>query len=269
MTLRVAFTGPSTYVIYGLAHPETGIVRYVGKSCNVTVRLRLGYRASTPVARWLDRLRGRGLKPRVIVFEENGHVDWKIRERHWIKKLRVSGRRLLNVSAGGNGSHTHGPLALKHRQLLGKIPDAHIAERAGLSREAVTYHRQMAGIGPAPRATRRRCVAWFPPGHRPFNRRVSDRALLALVGRMNEAAIAERVGLGRNVVSRRLRRLGVARTRMPRRGHGNNARLTPHDVRRLRSAPPRASVRTLAKRYGVSRSTIYRARAGETWGGVA
>ena len=138
--------------IYGLVHPRTGVVRYVGKCVtplarrltNHEYRARSG-RAKHPLGDWIRSLQHRGLRPQMLLLEDNV-ADWQAAERRWIKSLRDEGRRLLNRHPGGNGAHTRAPLDPKLLPLLGVISDARVAEKTALCRETITYHRRSLGI---------------------------------------------------------------------------------------------------------------------------
>ena len=96
---------PATY-IYGLADPETGLVRYVGKSVNLPSRyaehLRAGDRSYR--ANWIRSLDKRGLVPSLVIIDvvEEG-ADWQERERYWIAFYRAAGNKLTNGTSGGEG----------------------------------------------------------------------------------------------------------------------------------------------------------------------
>lgn len=253
------------YIIYGLAHPTTGRIRYVGKSKHaVGVRLRSGYRHSPKVQHWLDQLRAHGLKPKALVLEHGSTEDWKGRERAWIRTLRYDGHRLLNTCAGGNGGHLHAGLPAHLEPLLGRIPDTHIAEKAGLSREAVSYHRAARGIPAASRETRRSSATRFKKGQRPFNKLAKLDGLEGVLGTLSDRALAAKLGVQRTTVERRRRALGIPVFKGPRTWVGN-ARVTPQIVRRIRAAfRPGATVK-LASQYGLSVSAVNRIVTRKTW----
>lgn len=110
---RAAVVAEATWFVYALTDPGTHEVRYVGYTSK-TVRERLaGHLASSrshgrnydiPIYRWIRALAARGERPGVIVLEA-GNGDWREREREHIARQRAAqGRRLLNVSAGGEGA---------------------------------------------------------------------------------------------------------------------------------------------------------------------
>lgn len=92
-------------MIYGLAEPATGEIRYVGKT-ERDIRERFSehtrpssVRRTQPVYEWLRAL---GAKPQLVVLETDpGDIDEA--ERAWIATLAARGERLLNKAPGGYG----------------------------------------------------------------------------------------------------------------------------------------------------------------------
>lgn len=90
--------------IYGLFHPESGELRYIGKANNTQMRLKSHIRASkkrkTPVYCWFRSLAAIGLVPvaKVLIVAE----DWKVEEKRLISEAKSRGERLLNVAEGGD-----------------------------------------------------------------------------------------------------------------------------------------------------------------------
>ena len=87
--------------IYGLYHPETGELRYIGKANDVSKRLESHLREMSsrnrPLHCWMRTLGG---PPRILVLEEVSG-DWKDAERRLIAEYREKSR-LLNVADGGD-----------------------------------------------------------------------------------------------------------------------------------------------------------------------
>lgn len=88
--------------IYGLFHPETGELRYVGKANHIEKRLKSHLRDSsrrnTPLYCWMRTLAS---APRIDVLEQVVDADWKEAERRLIALHRAGGR-LLNLADGGD-----------------------------------------------------------------------------------------------------------------------------------------------------------------------
>jgi hypothetical protein len=92
--------------IYALLCPDTGAVRYVGKTCwLVETRLRshLHDSARNHRTNWIRSLLKRGKKPRLVVIEVVPGARLQPRERFWIAEMRRRGERLTNLTDGGEG----------------------------------------------------------------------------------------------------------------------------------------------------------------------
>jgi hypothetical protein len=98
----------SEVFIYTLAEPDTGAVRYVGKtndlrqrlfdhSCDSTTR-KMNKRLS-----WIKSLKARGYLPKIEVLEVVGESDWEEAEKFWIESLRFLECDLVNSNGGGLG----------------------------------------------------------------------------------------------------------------------------------------------------------------------
>lgn len=191
--------------IYGLAHPKTGRIRYVGKTI-ISLKARLSNheykarsgRTCTPIGIWIRRLQQAGLRPKIVLLQVV-RGRWQNAERRWISKLKTSGARLLNAHPGGNGAHTRACLPKKFQCLLGKISDARIAEMAGLCRETITYHRLRAGV---PASGDRSRLRGFAEGHQPHNTVVLPKRFMSLLGKMSDRELAMKAGVGRKTVTR-------------------------------------------------------------------
>ncbi len=96
-----------TVYIYALCDPETGEIRYVGKTVNLQSRL-YGHvcqkNRANHIACWIKSIRRRGMMPKMEELEriENSNdEDWQEVERFWIAYLRFLGCRLCNRDSGG------------------------------------------------------------------------------------------------------------------------------------------------------------------------
>lgn len=93
--------------IYALLDPESGDVRYIGKSIRPERRLS-DHLTQTPTAchrsHWLESLKSRNLKPDLVILESSrGNWPWQAAERWWIRHGRSIGWRLTNNTSGGDG----------------------------------------------------------------------------------------------------------------------------------------------------------------------
>ncbi len=114
---------PGWTYIYGLCDPETGDVRYVGKSRQLVRRV--GHHLSKSrqaglkrhSACWLKGLLRDGKQPMVMILEAippEQETTWEVRERHWITVLRASGCNLTNIAPGGEGVASYGRLGKRN-----------------------------------------------------------------------------------------------------------------------------------------------------------
>lgn len=99
----------STTFIYTLCEPETGIVRYVGKTSNPKKRLlmhcsfaRLKPRSNHRTC-WIHSLLVRDLRPILQIVDEVSVTEWPQWEVAWIEFYREQGFNLVNSNAGGEG----------------------------------------------------------------------------------------------------------------------------------------------------------------------
>lgn len=89
-----------TVWIYVLTDPRTDEIKYVGQSCNPSLRYRqlVGKKAlvSPLLKHWTNSLREYRLKPKMIIIEETeGKFAGKL-EQVWIKRYKDAGNILLN-----------------------------------------------------------------------------------------------------------------------------------------------------------------------------
>lgn len=101
-------TKVSFSIIYALADPDEKQPRYIGVTTrNLPKRfaehLHRIAKEDTHKGRWLRALAKDGKTPDLVVLEE-GVMDWRERERYWIKTLRSEGAPLTNLTEGGEGT---------------------------------------------------------------------------------------------------------------------------------------------------------------------
>jgi hypothetical protein len=93
--------------IYTLEHPETGEIRYVGKTKNPIDRFRSHINSSngkkSHKRSWIDKLKSEGLYPIMSALDEVDESEWQYWERYWIHQFKCWGFNLLNHTAGGDG----------------------------------------------------------------------------------------------------------------------------------------------------------------------
>lgn len=92
--------------IYGLFHPCTDELRYIGKANNANKRLlshlRDMYRRNYPVYLWMRKLRKDNRIPIMKVLKITNSDNWVSDEQKLIKCYRNKGCNLLNVAKGGD-----------------------------------------------------------------------------------------------------------------------------------------------------------------------
>lgn len=94
--------------IYCLSDPETGMIRYVGKTHLKKNRYsaHCNDKSSSHKANWIRGLLSRGVYPvmeDLEVIENSNDEDWQEAERFWIEYLRFLGFKLCNSESGGLG----------------------------------------------------------------------------------------------------------------------------------------------------------------------
>lgn len=98
-----------TVFIYALKEPDTGEIRYVGKTVNLRKRFRKHLNQSRfenhHRANWIKSLLIRGLEPILETLDEVSEDFWPQWEVAYIEFFRESGNRLVNDNYGGEGSH--------------------------------------------------------------------------------------------------------------------------------------------------------------------
>ncbi len=94
--------------IYGLYHPETSELRYIGKAVDLNNRLWCHIRDAkggqrTHKAAWVRKLLSQGLKPVISVIWETTQEGWQVDEKACIAQAKQEGVRLTNLTGGGDG----------------------------------------------------------------------------------------------------------------------------------------------------------------------
>ena len=120
------FAGMKTY-IYTLAHPETGEIRYVGKTTNLKRRTYQHFNikickklGNKHLGNWLLSILNKQLKPKIEIIEECTD-NWIESEKYWIEQFKHWGFNLLNVTKGGEGfGHKHSEKSKRKMSLIQK-----------------------------------------------------------------------------------------------------------------------------------------------------
>lgn len=140
--------------IYGLVDPQTKEVRYIGKTIQ-TLNRRL-YKhiydskylieSKTHKNNWIRKLTSLGLKPEIILLEENINSDWSKIEIDYIKKYKELGCNLTNSTEGGEGQHgrlmsdeTKAKISIANK---GKVRDIETRKRISNARTGIVLSEE-------------------------------------------------------------------------------------------------------------------------------
>jgi len=92
-------------VIYVLKCPDTGLVRYVGKTFDIKSRLKEHFNPSLKErsrrSSWLKSVLYSGKKPIFEIIDDCDEFNWSEKERAYIKLYKSFGANLTNTTAGG------------------------------------------------------------------------------------------------------------------------------------------------------------------------
>lgn len=90
-----------TTFIYVLICPLDGKIKYVGKSNNPEKRLKdhcLDFRCmDIHKAMWIRQLKGKGIKPELVIVDEVPVFDWKFWEEFYCYYFKSLGFKLFNT----------------------------------------------------------------------------------------------------------------------------------------------------------------------------
>lgn len=201
--------------IYGLSDPDSGDVRYIGKTeMRLSQRLSTHIRSakvgrdSSPKGEWIKGLLDSDKRPVPILIWEGESPDWQEKEREVIASWRDSGADLLNVTDGGNGSYsgTSGiPVDDELISMLGKVADGRIAKAFGVTRKAIAYHRTKLGIPQYVGRTNHKP----PPDMGGHNKIPFTEDQISMMGGMSDARLAKIAGCSKYAVARQRKALGI------------------------------------------------------------
>lgn len=121
--------------IYTLNCPETGMVRYVGKSNNPKQRLsaHLSLKKPSKKTSWILGLKNKNSLPKLEIIDEVPCCDWEFWESHYIKLFKSCGANLFNLTSGGTGCRGNDYVKNKiSHGNSGKIRSIEVKERTRL-----------------------------------------------------------------------------------------------------------------------------------------
>lgn len=92
----------SQVFIYALLDPDSGRVRYIGKSYDPKIRFKahVGVAQNSPLGEWICALKEHGKRPYLEVLESVSSVNWSGIELDYIKVFRLIWPDLLNQTGG-------------------------------------------------------------------------------------------------------------------------------------------------------------------------
>jgi len=92
----------SCVFIYALLDPDSGRVRYIGKSCKPAARLRghIQKLENSPLGEWIAFLKAGGKRPKLEILEEVSELEWPVIEMGYIRVFRMIWPDLLNRTVG-------------------------------------------------------------------------------------------------------------------------------------------------------------------------
>jgi len=111
-----------------LKDPETGRIRYIGKSDCPKRRLNAHCRDLTPCYRtnWIRQLSQRGLRPQLEILLIVDFAEWPYWEKKFISTAKEMGIPLVNQTEGGEAPMAGKKHSLETRKLLGDLSRGHI-----------------------------------------------------------------------------------------------------------------------------------------------
>jgi hypothetical protein len=199
-------------IIYALTEPDTGEIRYVGKTFRPAKRrLRRhvclsNLKGNSHKERWIRKLVAAGKEPKIIVLQTCLSADELANaERFHIAKLRTEGARLTNTADGGDGGsgpHTNESKEKIRQALTGKgRSESHRINcgLASLGRKASPATRLKLSI--------MRRGKRLPPTHGELNARAKltesqVEEIRSLAGAFSLRVLGRRFGVSKTVVER-------------------------------------------------------------------
>lgn len=228
--------------IYLLSDPRTNEPRYVGvTSRTLAARMRGHKRAALsggtwPVARWIRKLHGLGLRPIVSCIEVTTE---RVREAFWISHYKANYPGMLNLHPGGNYAPSSDPRVAK--KIGNALRGRKLSEECKRKISEAAKGRKLSQEHVANMSKPRSAVA------------------KANIGRGRRQAIAD----GRIVHRRGFK---MPPDCIKRGGDNPIAKLTAEDVLQMRSLFARGAATTqIAKKYGISQPNAHRIIVGQTW----
>ena len=115
--------------IYTLAHPDTGEIRYVGKTKNsLQKRYNQHYynkEGKSKISKWIRKLKKENKKPIIELLDRVAFDLWVETEIYWIAQFKAWGFNLLNITEGGESGcngYKHTQEAIQRIKILNSRP---------------------------------------------------------------------------------------------------------------------------------------------------
>lgn len=252
--------------IYALADPETGRIRYCGKTTRTKAQRMSCHKADAyrfkrrHVCNWLRTVFDGGREPRFIVCEQidlSGRsrpeqlIAINAAERRWIEQLKLLGFELTNATNGGDGCH-------------GRVVSAETRRKAAASNKGKTRSAEA-------RDNIRAAALSRPPQSylRGDQHHAFGKAQVWADGEARSAKIRNHWQKRevREAHSTRMRGTMSAeeRDKQSKRHRGNRhaARMSEESAREIKAAV--GSHTSIAARFGISRSLVGLIKSGRRW----
>lgn len=219
--------------IYALVDPITTEIRYIGKTADLSTRLRAHINdaktGNNHRDNWVKKLCNQNLRPDLVILQEVTEDTWEIAERAWIRYGWEQGWRLTNSTEGGEGAYGR------------KLSAESINKMSNAARGNSSHRDKLHSAESKKRmsdATKGKVLS------------VEHRQKIRLAG----------TGLRRSDESRKRISLAKQGSKHP------SAKLTEEDVRNILQLCKSARTDSeIAEKYGVSRTTVYGIRLRKRW----
>ena len=197
--------------IYALKCPDTGVVKYVGKTKNpLPVRLREHIRCALKgipkesKSEWICGIVASGNKPIIEAIEICDVDNWRERERYWC--AYYSG--LLNKKAAGGGGDSRKITDTEWdviKDWIGKISDSRVADMIGVTRKSISYYRKQMGIP----ESGDRSKAKPPPRMGGHNRKILSLDIIWALGSMPDYKLAKMHNVSKKRIMNERKKYGI------------------------------------------------------------
>lgn len=196
--------------IYALIDPRTNEVKYVGQTvqplynrlaCHVDKARR--NKDKTPKAEWIRDVLSSGLRPSIKLLDT---VEDQKKAQAEKKYIDAYSKTALNVAPAGAGGATGAKFDLsKFYRFIGILSDGEVAQMAGVTRKAISYHRNKEGIKASNNLRRMKS----PPDMGGWNKKEISSEAISDLGKYPDYIIAEREGVTKGVVARIRNKMGI------------------------------------------------------------